>query len=86
MEGTNAAQEMAVDPTSAAANRTLTGELATAEKIAAYHIELPPLTFGQKVITVIELIGMIYIIYITVSFMIKHITHVMHVLGFGGHH
>lgn len=80
-QGMAAAPEMEVDSSSAAANKTLTGELATAEKIAAYHIELPPLSFGRKIITVIELIVMTYIIYITVDFMIHHITHVIHMLS-----
>lgn len=79
------AKETVFDASSAAANKTLTGELATAEKIAAYHLDIPSLGFTGKVLTVLELIGMMFIMYRSTSFMIKHITHVSHLIMHSGH-
>lgn len=80
-------QDVYVDATSSFANKTLTGELATKEKIAAYKIDIPPLGFSAKVITVLELIGMTYVLYLVFNFIIHHVTHVVHLLssGHGGH-
>ncbi|MBI5789182.1 MAG: hypothetical protein HZA78_10045 [Candidatus Schekmanbacteria bacterium] len=78
---TSTEKELVFDPTSATANKTLTGELATAEKIAAYHLDIPPLGFKGKLITIIELIGLIYVMYLTGDFMVGHITHMIHLFS-----
>ncbi len=74
-------EETVRDATTCYSNKTLTGEIATEEKIAAYELDLPHLGIGGKIIAVIELIGLMYIMYNTFSFMTKHITHVMHLLA-----